>query len=174
MPLQGHTQLIAALLTRQGDLFTARLAVAPLPTGGTAHLLAVQASPGLAMAADSQPQPARAEAGAAPVPGKAALAGSTSAEADVASTSQPLEVLSMQAPPAAQPAAEDVQEALYGKSIAWCPAAALFAVCLGSSGGRASDMQLLVALSGDGSVAAVSRLQHADADAQGELAHKSA
>ena len=80
----------------------------------------------------------------------------------------------MQAPPAAQPAAEDVQEALYGKSIAWCPAASLFAVCLGSSGKRALDMQLLVALSGDGSVAAVSRLQHADADAQGELAHKPA
>ena len=35
-------------------------------------------------------------------------------------------------------------------------------------------MQLLVALSGDGGVAAVSRLQHADAVIQGELAHSPA
>ena len=141
----------------------------PLPAGCTAHLLAVQASPGLAMAAEIQPLPASAEAGAGPAPGKAGLAGRVSAEADFASTSQLLE-----APPAPQPAAEEVQQELYGKSIAWCPAAGLFAVCLGSSGRRALDMQLLVTLSGDGSVAAVSRLQHAEADAQGELAHNPA
>ena len=123
------------------------------------------------MAAGMQPIPAPDGADAVLAPGKAPLAGSASAEAGLASTSQPLEVLSTQAPPAAQPAAEEVQQELYGKSIAWCPAAGLFAVCLGSNGRRALDMQLLVALSGDGSVAAVSRLQHADADTQGELAH---
>ena len=109
-----------------------------------------------------------------PAPGKAALAGSASAEADLASTSQLLEVLSSQAPSAAQPAAEEVQQELYGKSIAWCPAAGLFAVCLGSSGRRVLNMQLLVALSGDGAVAAVLGLQHADVDTQGELAHNPA
>ena len=107
-------------------------------------------------------------------PDRAALAGSASAEAGLASISQPREVLPSQAAPGAQPAAEEVQEALYGKSVAWCPAAGLFAVCLGGSGRRARDMQLLVALSGGGGVAAVSRLQHASADTQGEPAHSPA
>ena len=126
------------------------------------------------MAAKSQTLPAPAEAGALPAPGEAALAGSASAGADLAAASQPREVLSSQAAPAAQPAAEESQEALYGKSIAWCPAAGVFAVCLGSSGRRALDMQLLVSLSGDGGVAAMSRLQHADANTEGELAHSPA